>query len=52
MNLLERQHVLVVPGSSFNIDYKTHFRMTFLPDEETLATVLGRMETLLSDQSS
>jgi alanine-synthesizing transaminase len=50
MALLERQHVLVVPGSSFNVDYRTHFRMTFLPDEETLATVLGRFEALLSDR--
>jgi alanine-synthesizing transaminase len=49
MALLEREHVLVVPGSSFNVDYKTHFRTTFLPDEETLALVLGRMERLLSD---
>jgi len=49
MALLERQHVLVVPGSSFNIDYKDHFRMTFLPDEETLAAVFARIEALLSD---
>jgi alanine-synthesizing transaminase len=50
MALLERQHVLVVPGSSFNVDYRTHFRMTFLPDEETLATVLDRFEALLSER--
>jgi alanine-synthesizing transaminase len=49
MALLERQHVLVVPGSSFNVEYKTHFRTTFLPDEETLSRVLGRVETLLDD---
>ena len=52
MTLLERQHVLVVPGSSFNVDYKTHFRMTFLPDEETLAAVLSRFDALLSDYGS
>jgi alanine-synthesizing transaminase len=49
MALLERQHVLVVPGSSFNVDYKDHFRMTFLPDEETMAAVLARIEALLAD---
>jgi alanine-synthesizing transaminase len=49
MALLERQHVLIVPGSSFNVDYKTYFRTTFLPDEDTLALVFGRMEALLSD---
>jgi len=49
MQLLERQHVLVVPGSSFNIDQKNHFRITFLPDEETLATVFARIESLLTE---
>jgi alanine-synthesizing transaminase len=49
MALLERQHVLVAPGSSFNIDYKNRFRMTFLPDEETLATVFARIEALLTE---
>jgi len=49
MALLERQHVLVAPGSSFNIDYKNRFRMTFLPDEEALATVLARIEALLTE---
>jgi alanine-synthesizing transaminase len=49
MALLERQHVLVAPGSSFNIDYKNRFRMTFLPDEETLATVFERIDALLSE---
>ncbi|HKQ70109.1 MAG TPA: aminotransferase class I/II-fold pyridoxal phosphate-dependent enzyme [Polyangiaceae bacterium] len=50
MALLERQHVLVAPGTSFNIDYKSHFRATFLPDEETLTTVFGRIEALLDDR--
>ncbi len=49
MALLERQHVLVVPGSSFNVDYKTHFRVTFLPDEETLLNVFARIDALLAE---
>jgi alanine-synthesizing transaminase len=49
MALLEKQHVLVAPGSSFNVDYKNHFRMTFLPDEETLGKVFTRIEALLSE---
>jgi alanine-synthesizing transaminase len=49
MQLLERKHVLVVPGSSFNVDYRDHFRITMLPDEETLRDVFGRMESLLDD---
>jgi alanine-synthesizing transaminase len=49
MTLLERQHVLVVPGSSFNVDYTNRFRITFLPDEETLATALHRIEATLAE---
>ena len=47
MALLEEKHVLVVPGSSFNVDYKDHFRITLLPDEDTLDDVFGRIEALL-----
>jgi alanine-synthesizing transaminase len=49
MQLLERKHVLVVPGSSFNVDYRDHFRVTMLPDEETLTDVFKRIEALLDD---
>ena len=51
MRLLEEKHVLVVPGSSFNVDYTDHFRITLLPDEETMATVFQRMESLLAEQA-
>ena len=47
--LLEEKHVLVVPGSSFNVDYTDHFRITLLPDEETMSTVFARMESLLAE---
>jgi len=49
MRLLEEKHVLVVPGSSFNVDYTDHFRITLLPDEETMSTVFARMESLLAE---
>jgi alanine-synthesizing transaminase len=49
MALLEKQHVLVVPGSSFNVKYSDHFRITFLPDEGTLREVFGRIEELLDE---
>lgn len=48
MNLLENHHVLVVPGSSFNVEYKDHFRVTFLPDEDTLSEVFMRIDLALS----
>ena len=49
MALLEKKHVLVVPGSSFNVEYHDHFRVTLLPDEDTLAEVFVRIEALLHD---
>lgn len=47
MELLEQEHVLVVPGSSFNVPYNNHLRLTLLPDEETIADVFARMERQL-----
>ena len=51
MRLLEEKHVLVVPGTSFNVDYSDHFRVTLLPDEETIQTVFQRMEDLLEEMA-
>ena len=45
--LLEKQHVLVAPGSSFNTPYTDHFRITTLPDSETLHRVFDRVDDLL-----
>ena len=47
MELLEKEHVLIVPGSSFNVPYRNHLRLTLLPDEETMTEVFVRMERLL-----
>jgi alanine-synthesizing transaminase len=52
LDLLEKQHVLVAPGVSFNVDYRNYFRVTLLPDQATLATVFGRIETLLDDYAA
>ncbi len=51
LNLLESQHVLVAPGTSFNVDYHNYFRITFLPDAETMQDVFGRIEVVLKDYS-
>ncbi|HTY51165.1 MAG TPA: aminotransferase class I/II-fold pyridoxal phosphate-dependent enzyme, partial [Steroidobacteraceae bacterium] len=48
LDLLERKHVLVAPGVSFNVPYRTHFRITNLPDAAVLRTVFGRIEELLA----
>jgi len=47
MQLLEQQHVLVAPGSSFNTTYRDHFRITNLPEPERLAEVFERIERVL-----
>jgi alanine-synthesizing transaminase len=48
LDLLEQKHVLIAPGTSFNVPYKNRFRVTNLPDAATLRDVFGRMEALLT----
>ena len=50
-DLLERKHVLLAPGTSFNVPYRDHFRITLLPDWETMKDVLGRVDELLDEWS-
>ena len=52
LDLLEHKHVLVAPGSSFNVPYRNHFRITNLPEPQVLADVFGRMEELLDDYAT
>ena len=52
LDLLERKHVLVAPGSSFNVPYRDHFRVTLLPDAEQMADVFGRIESLLDEYAA
>lgn len=47
LRLLEEQHVLVAPGSSFNTPYTDHFRITTLPDPDTLHVVFDRINLIL-----
>lgn len=47
MELLEQQHVLVAPGSSFNVDYRNYFRITLLPAAKVIDEVFQRMERVL-----
>ncbi len=49
LRLLEEKHVLIAPGSSFNVPYDDHFRITLLPDAEQMADVLARMEQVLEE---
>lgn len=47
LELLEKKHVLIAPGSSFNVPYRNHFRITTLPDARDIQTVFSRMEEVL-----
>ena len=47
LDLLENFHVLVAPGSSFNTPYTDHFRITTLPDVNTLGLVFDRIDDCL-----
>jgi len=52
LDLLEQKHVLVAPGSSFNVSYRDHFRVTLLPDAEQMADVFTRIESLLDEYAA
>ena len=48
LRLLEEEGVLVVPGSSFNVPYRDHFRVTLLPETDVLRDVFARIDRVLS----
>jgi alanine-synthesizing transaminase len=47
LDLLEQKHVLLAPGTSFNVPYRDHFRTTLLPDAALLKKVFARIDDLL-----
>jgi alanine-synthesizing transaminase len=48
LDLLEQKHVLLAPGTSFNVPYRDHFRTTLLPDAALLKKVFARIDDLLT----
>ncbi len=49
MELLEAEHVLVAPGSSFNVDCRNnYFRITILPRAKIIDEVFRRIEKVLA----
>ena len=40
--------MLIVPGSSFNVPYRNHFRVTLLPEADVLREVFKRIDRVLS----
>jgi len=47
--LLEHKHILIVPGSSFNIPERNHFRITLLPEAEDLEKAFANIDDLLDE---
>ena len=52
LELLEKKHVLVAPGVSFNVPYRNAFRITNLPEPPIINTVFARIEELLDSQAA
>ena len=48
LELMESEGVLVVPGSSFNVPYRNHFRVTLLPEAEVMREVFSRIDRVLA----
>ncbi len=49
LKLLEEEHVLVAPGSSFNVEYTNYFRVTTLPDAPVIENVFERIDRVLNE---
>lgn len=49
LDLLEKKGVLLAPGSSFNVPYRDHFRMTLLPDAKQITRVIHVINELLDE---
>jgi alanine-synthesizing transaminase len=47
LDLLRDQHLLLVQGTGFNWKEPDHFRIVFLPDKDTLADAMHRLEVFL-----
>ena len=48
LELMQDEGVLVVPGSSFNVPYRNHFRVTLLPEAATMGEVFQRIDRVLA----
>lgn len=48
LQLMDEEGVLVVPGSSFNVPYRHHFRVTLLPEPAVMRDVFARIDRVLA----
>ena len=49
LNLLKKQHLLLVQGSAFHCPDQQHFRIVFLPDKDLLAEAINRLSEFLAE---
>ncbi|MCE7033005.1 aminotransferase class I/II-fold pyridoxal phosphate-dependent enzyme [Lysobacter sp. GX 14042] len=52
LELLDSEGVLVVPGSSFNVTWRDHFRVTLLPEPDVLREVFARIDRVLARRAA
>ncbi len=52
LEMLEAEDVLLVPGSSFNVPDRSHFRVTLLPEPDALREVFARIDRVLSRRAA
>ena len=48
LEMLESESVLIVPGTSFNLRERDHFRVTLLPEPDVLREVFARVDRVLA----
>jgi alanine-synthesizing transaminase len=49
LDLVEKKHILIAPGSSFNVPYKNHFRITLLPPPDKLREAFQAIDEVLEE---
>lgn len=49
LDLLEREHILIAPGTSFNMAARDCFRITLLPEPAVIRDVLARIDAMLDE---
>lgn len=49
LDLLDQRQVLIVPGSSFNVSYRDHFRITLLPEAAVMERVIDTIDAFVGE---
>lgn len=48
-DLLDQRQILIVPGSSFNVSYHDHFRITLLPEAALMERVIDQVDAFVGE---